>query len=55
VLRAVRDFYVLNAAPQGVGLPGAGWKVAFLCSGGTFLAWAHRRYSESAVTIASSR
>jgi hypothetical protein len=55
VLRAVRDFYVLNIGPERVGLPGAGWKVALLCSGATAMSWMHRRYSASASTIASSR
>ena len=55
VLRAVRDFYVLNASPERVGLPGAGWKVGLLCNATTAFAWLHARYSESASTIASSR
>jgi hypothetical protein len=55
VLRAIRDFYVLNASPERVGLPGAGWKVGLLCNLTTAMAWFHARYSASAATIASSR
>jgi hypothetical protein len=55
VLRALRDFYVINVGPERVGLPGAGWKVALLCSGTTALSWLHGRYSLSASTMASSR
>jgi hypothetical protein len=55
VLRAIRDFYVLNAAPERVGLPGSGWRIGLVCNGSAALAWLHRRYSESASTIASSR
>ena len=55
MLRAVRDFYVLNAGPERVGLPGSGWKVGLVCNATAALAWLHGRYSESASTIASSR
>jgi hypothetical protein len=55
VLRAIRDFYVLNAAPERVGLQGAGWRVGLVCNGTAAVAWLHRRYSDSAVTIESSR
>lgn len=55
MLRAIRDFYVLNAAPERVGLPGAGWKVGLVCNVSVALAWAHARYVASASTIPSSR
>jgi hypothetical protein len=55
VLRAIRDFYVLNASPERVGLPGAGWKVGLLCNGTTAIAWLRGRYSDSASTMVSSR
>jgi hypothetical protein len=55
VLRAIRDFYVVNASPERVGLPGAGWKVGLVCNATTAAAWLHTRYSESASTMASSR
>jgi hypothetical protein len=55
VLKAIRDFYVLNASPERVGLPGAGWRVGLVCNGTAAVAWLHARYSASAVTIESSR
>ena len=55
MLRALRDFYVLNATPERVGLPGAGWKVGLLCNGTAALAWLQVRYAERAATIDSSR
>ncbi|MCU1484494.1 MAG: hypothetical protein JWN67_1240 [Actinomycetia bacterium] len=55
MLRAIRDFYVLNVTPERVGLPGAGWKVGLLCNGTTAVAWLHGRYSDSASTMVSSR
>jgi hypothetical protein len=55
VLKAIRDFYVLNASPERIGLPGAGWRVGLVCNGTAAVAWLHARYSASAVTIESSR
>ena len=55
MLRAIRDFYVLNIGPERVGLPGAGWKVGLVCNGTAAIAWLQNRYSESAVTMESSR
>jgi hypothetical protein len=55
VLRVVRDFIVMNAAPDQVGLPGAGWRIGLVTTGSALAMTLHSRYGERASTIDSSR
>ena len=55
MIRAVRDFLVMNAGPEQVGLPGAGWRVGLVTNGSFILLALHARYSAKAEMIDSSR
>jgi hypothetical protein len=55
VLRVLRDFFVMNATPEQVGLPGAGWRVGLVTTGSSVALALQARYVERASTIDSSR
>jgi hypothetical protein len=55
VLRAARNFIVLNATPEQVGLPGVGWRVGMATTGSTVALALHARYFARASTIDSSK
>jgi hypothetical protein len=55
LVRALRDFLVLNAAPEQVGLPGSGWRIGLATTGSIVALAVHCRYAERASTMASSR
>lgn len=55
MLRAARNFIVLNATPEQVGLPGVGWRVGMATTGSTVALALHARYFARASTIDSSK